>query len=98
MMQRRDLLLRSGMVAGAWVLAGPLPAAAAAPAAPRFSPWLRFGPDGRVTVLSNVVEMGQGAHLGVQRLAAEELDLPLARVAVEQAPVAAVYASPAIKT
>ncbi|QPF76304.1 xanthine dehydrogenase family protein molybdopterin-binding subunit [Roseateles sp. DAIF2] len=98
MMQRRDFMLRSGLVAGAWVLAGPLPAATPAQAAPSFSPWLRFEPDGRLIVLSNVVEMGQGAHLGVQRLAAEELDLPLARVVVEQAPVAARYASPAIKT
>lgn len=97
-LRRRAFLLSSSLVAGVWTLAGPLRAAAPAAAGPRFSPWLRFEPDGRLTVLSNVVEMGQGAHLGVQRLAAEELDLPLERVAVGQAPVAPAYASPAIKT
>ncbi|TDP61374.1 isoquinoline 1-oxidoreductase beta subunit [Roseateles toxinivorans] len=98
-MRRREWL-KSSFALGAWTLGGVLPVAAlaqgAAPpapaAAPGFAVWLRFAPDGRLTVLSNVVEMGQGTHTSVAQIAAEELDLPLAAISVAQAPVEPAFA------
>lgn len=47
--------------------------------------WLRVHPDGSVTVVVGKSEMGQGVRTGLPMLAAEELDVPLERVRVEQA-------------
>ncbi|MBT9503796.1 MAG: xanthine dehydrogenase family protein molybdopterin-binding subunit [Burkholderiaceae bacterium] len=103
MMHRREWL-KSSFALGAWTLGGVLPAtvmaqgaAPPAAAAPGFAVWLRFAPDGRLTVLSNVVEMGQGTHTSVAQIAAEELDLPLNAVAVAQAPVEPAFASPLLR-
>jgi isoquinoline 1-oxidoreductase subunit beta len=96
-LQRRDFL-RSSLAVGVWTL-GLARAETGAPveASPGFGLWLRFDAQGRLTVLSHVVEMGQGTHTAVQLMAAEELDLPLAHVTVEQAPVQPSYASPSLK-
>jgi isoquinoline 1-oxidoreductase beta subunit len=109
---RRDFL-RSSFALGVWTLAVATPAVqaqTASPAAaslppappvlhsgPGFAPWLRFSPDGRLTLLSYVVEMGQGTHTGVAQIAADELDLPLSSIGIEQAPVQPRYASPRLK-
>ncbi|MEJ6000411.1 xanthine dehydrogenase family protein molybdopterin-binding subunit [Paucibacter soli] len=98
---RRALLLHSSLAAGLWTL-GLAPSAAQAPspaidAQPGFGIWLRFDAQGGLTLLSYVAELGQGTHSAVQLMAAEELDLPLARVRVEQAPVEARYFSPRLK-
>ncbi|NLC59135.1 MAG: xanthine dehydrogenase family protein molybdopterin-binding subunit [Armatimonadetes bacterium] len=39
--------------------------------------FLRIAPDGRVTVFSGKVELGQGIHTSLAQTVAEELDLPL---------------------
>ena len=99
---RRRLLL-STLAAGVWTL-GPaaLPAAraqsatAAAPPPPGFGPWLQFAPDGRVTVLTNVAEMGQGTTSVLAQIAAEELDVALAAVRVQPAPLAPEFVNPFI--
>ncbi|MEJ6006150.1 molybdopterin cofactor-binding domain-containing protein [Paucibacter sp. AS339] len=98
---RRALLLQSSLAAGLWTLGlAPSKAQVPAPSAtvePGFGIWLRFDAQGGLTVLSYVAELGQGTHSAVQLMAAEELDLPLARVRVEQAPVEARYFSKRLK-
>src|SRR4051812_21637904 len=42
--------------------------------------WLRINPDGTVTVFTGKVELGQGIVTALAQIAAEELDVPLARV------------------
>src|SRR5437016_10815256 len=42
--------------------------------------WLRIGADGTVTVFTGKVELGQGILTALAQIAAEELDVPLARV------------------
>src|SRR5439155_22055436 len=42
--------------------------------------WLRINADGTATVFTGKVELGQGIVTALAQIAAEELDLPLARV------------------
>src|SRR6476646_10410389 len=42
--------------------------------------WLRINPDGSVLVFTGKVELGQGIVTALAQIAAEELDVPLARV------------------
>jgi nicotinate dehydrogenase subunit B len=42
--------------------------------------WLRINPDGSATVFTGKVELGQGIVTALAQIAAEELDLPLARI------------------
>ncbi|MDT8342023.1 MAG: molybdopterin cofactor-binding domain-containing protein [Longimicrobiales bacterium] len=42
-----------------------------------FNAYLRIGEDGRVTVLSGKIEMGQGVETSQAQMVAEELDVPL---------------------
>ncbi|RAK59773.1 xanthine dehydrogenase family protein molybdopterin-binding subunit [Phenylobacterium hankyongense] len=59
-----------------------------------FGPFLKFSPDGWVTVMSKHIEFGQGNHAGLAALAAEELDADWAKVRVAFAPaIAKVYAN-----
>jgi CO/xanthine dehydrogenase Mo-binding subunit len=44
--------------------------------------WLRINADGTVTVFTGKVELGQGILTALCQIAAEELDVPLARVAI----------------
>jgi nicotinate dehydrogenase subunit B len=63
--------------------AQPPPALPASLAAnPVLSAWLSFSPAGAVTVSSGKVEYGQGVWTALAQIAAEELDLALARVTV----------------
>jgi isoquinoline 1-oxidoreductase subunit beta len=101
---RRRLLIAASLVGGALVVGGylfyrprdrlRLPAGAAAPQGQAWlTGWLRIGTDGTVTVMVPRQEMGQGAYTGLPMLVAEELDCPLERVRVEQAPVDPLYAN-----
>lgn len=99
---RRALLLHSSLAAGLWTLGlapshAQAPAPTSAAAASGFGIWLRFDARGTLTVLSYVAELGQGTHSAVRLMAAEELDLPIEQVSVEQAPVEARYFSPRLK-
>ena len=60
---------------------------AAAPAAGGVSPWFKINPNGRVTVYSKAVEMGQGSHTGHASILADELDVPYDMVDVEMADI-----------
>src|SRR5262245_8976500 len=42
--------------------------------------WLRIGADGKITVFTGKVELGQGVITALAQIAAEELDVPLAHV------------------
>ena len=42
--------------------------------------WIRIAADGKVTVFTGKVELGQGIVTALAQIAAEELDVPLARV------------------
>lgn len=59
-------------------------AASATPFAP--NAFVRVGTNGRVTVISKHLEMGQGTYTGLATLVAEELDADWAQVDVEAAP------------
>jgi len=65
--------------------AQPSPGLAAIPslaANPVLSSWLAFSPGGTVTIFSGKVEYGQGVWTALAQIAAEELDVALARVTV----------------
>jgi len=96
---RRDLL-RAGVALGGGLLVGfrwPAGARAAAPGpAGDFAPsaWVRIAPDGRVTVIVNKAEMGQGVCTSLAMLLAEELDADWSRVGFEFAPATPEYVDP----
>jgi len=66
---------------------GAATAAAAAPP-PGFAPnaFIRIGTDGRITLVMNQVEMGQGTYTSMPMLLAEELEVGLDQVQLEHAP------------
>jgi isoquinoline 1-oxidoreductase beta subunit len=73
---RRGFLIGAAMVGGSLVI-GPVETFAAD--APQtdvgdFGAFIRIAPDGAVTVVNKHQEMGQGNHVGVAALVAEELD------------------------
>ncbi len=55
---------------------------------PAFAPnaFIRIGTDGRVTLVMNQVEMGQGTYTSMPMLLAEELEIGLDQVRLEHAP------------
>ncbi len=67
-----------------------LPASAetASSAPPAFAPnaFVRIGTDGRITLIMNQVEMGQGMYTSMPMLIAEELEVGLDQVELEHAP------------
>lgn len=87
---RRDVLVVGATLAGSSLLVGcSLPDALSAGSKVKpgaFGPFLKFAPDGVVTVISKHIEFGQGNHAGLAAIAAEELDADWSKVAVEQAP------------
>src|SRR4051812_37843198 len=46
----------------------------------RLDGWIRIDPDGSATVFTGKIELGQGILTALAQIAAEELDLPLARI------------------
>src|SRR5579859_183466 len=52
---------------------------------PRLSSWVKFSSDGRVTVSPGKVEIGQGIVTALAQIAADELDVDLARVRMVRA-------------
>ncbi len=93
---RRSFLKVGAAAAGGLVIGLALPvrtraAATAAPADTAINAYVRVATDGRVTLLVPKSEMGQGIYTGFAQVLAEELEVPLATVVIEAAPVAAVY-------
>lgn len=58
--------------------------------------WIKIGKDGTVTVAMPRSEMGQGVHTALPMLVAEELDVPLAMVKIEQAPIDKIFGNVAM--
>lgn len=87
---RREVLVVGATLAGSSLLVGcSLPEALSAGSKVKpgaFGPFLKFAPDGVVTVVSKHIEFGQGNHAGLAAIAAEELDADWTKVRVEQAP------------
>lgn len=100
-MKRRSLLLSGAALGGAllvgWAALPPRSrigrAVAQADADGRFAlnGWIRIAPDGQVVLAMNRSEMGQGVHTALATLVAEELDVPLARIALVDAGAEAIY-------
>lgn len=58
--------------------------------------WVKLAGDGSVVVAMPRAEMGQGVHTALPMLVAEELEVPLARVRVEQAGLDRIYGNVAM--
>src|SRR6201994_1412307 len=56
---------------------------------PRLSSWIKFAADGQVTVSPGKVEIGQGIVTALAQIAADELDVDIARVRMVRASTAA---------
>ncbi len=106
-MSRRGLLKGGALSFGGLVLSTWLPAFTAQGAAAQatalarlgdaagegFGAFVRVGHDGRVTVISPKIEMGQGVQTGIAMMVAEELEVGLDQVDLQEAP-----ANPALYT
>jgi isoquinoline 1-oxidoreductase beta subunit len=90
LIQRRSFLQVTAAAGGAFVAGFQLPMkfAAAADSAKEFAPnvYIRIAPSGAVTFVIPFVEMGQGSFTAIPMMLAEEMDLDLSSVSVEQAP------------
>jgi isoquinoline 1-oxidoreductase subunit beta len=100
---RRTFLRASTAAGGGLLLSFALPAhfavAAETSVAEEFVPnaFIRIGRDGRITLIMNQVEMGQGTYTSMPMLIAEELEVDLSQVQLEHAPPDdKLYANPLI--
>lgn len=98
MFTRREFVRTSALGAGGLVLALQLPGcskpetALKGPSQPvQTNAWLRVDTDGRITMLCDRSEMGQGVYTALPMLLAEELEVSLDRVRVEFAPPGDAY-------
>lgn len=58
--------------------------------------WIKMAKDGTVTVAMPHSEMGQGVYTALPMLVAEELDVPLAMVRIERAPIDKIFGNVAM--
>lgn len=87
---RRETMIGAAVVGGSLLVGACSRTDIMAAGAPRadfgaFGPFLRISPDNTVTVLNKHQEMGQGNHVGLAAMIAEELDADWDRVRVEHA-------------
>lgn len=105
-MKRRTLLLSGAGAAGALIVGwGLMPARSRLGSGALMLPkegdmalngWIKIGGDGRVVIAMPRSEMGQGVHTALPMLAAEELDVALSSVRIEQAGADAIYGNVAM--
>jgi len=92
---RRDFLKTSAVVGGGLIIGLYLPqgafASTGAEAAGALNAWVRIAPDNTITLICHRNEMGQDVHTSLALLVAEELNVDVDRVKVEQAMVDPVY-------
>ncbi len=86
---RREMLVCTGALTIAFSLAGLLPPVVAQTRlpgslgkTPALDAWLRINAGGTVTVFTGKVELGQGIATALAQIAADELDVDLARIAM----------------
>ena len=97
---RRTFLKVSAVAGGGLAIGVFLPGAArlaeAAMEQKVFAPnaWVRITPNNVVTIVADKSEMGQGVYTAMPMLVAEELDVDLSKVHIEQAVSSPVYANP----
>ncbi|HJS78452.1 MAG TPA: xanthine dehydrogenase family protein molybdopterin-binding subunit [Burkholderiales bacterium] len=95
---RRHFLKAGGAAGGGLLVGFCLPGAArvadAAAAQSKLNAFLKIGTDGRVTVICGQSEMGQGCHNALAMMIAEELEVDLARVHIEQGGIDPAFANP----
>jgi isoquinoline 1-oxidoreductase beta subunit len=99
--KRRTWLLSAAGAAGALIVGwGVLPARSRLGRANSMLPgeteialngWIKIAPDGHVILAMPRSEMGQGVHTALPMLAAEELDVPLSMMRIEQAGADTIY-------
>jgi len=84
---RREFLQVVALAGGGFALGIRLGADDAVPAATPFRPnaWVRVEPDGRIVVVVGKSEMGQGPRTSLPMLVAEELEVGLDQIELEQA-------------
>jgi isoquinoline 1-oxidoreductase beta subunit len=95
-LNRRDFLASAAAGGAGLVIALTLPAcsgptSAALAQGGTLNAWLRIGGDNTVTVLVDRSEMGQGVYTALPMLLAEELEIDVATVRIEAAPVGDAY-------
>lgn len=107
-MKRRTWILGALGASGALVVGwGVLPARSRLGSAQAMLPtqgevalngWIKIASDGAVVMAMPRSEMGQGVHTALAMLVAEELELPLSRVRLEQAGADTIYGNVAMLT
>lgn len=105
-MRRRTWLLSAAGVGGALVVGwGVLPPRSRLGSPDLLQPkagdvalngWIKIASDGGVVLAMPRSEMGQGVHTALPMLVAEELDVPLSRMRIEQAGADAIYGNVAM--
>lgn len=88
-LSRREFLI-SGITAAALIVPVRLAAAVtdgAVKTSEQINIFVIVEPDNKVTVLTPFVEMGQGVHTAIPMLVAEELDVPLSQINLQEAPL-----------
>jgi isoquinoline 1-oxidoreductase subunit beta len=78
----------AGLAVGLYLPAGNLAADFKPVAA---NAWVRIAPDNQITLICHRNEMGQDVHTSLALLVAEELNVDVGKVAIQQAPVHPVY-------
>lgn len=92
---RRRTFLKAGAAAGGGLLIGfQLPLAEASSGPTQLNAFVKIGTDGRVTVVCGQSEMGQGCHTALAMLVAEELEVDLKHVHIEQGEIDPAFGNP----
>jgi isoquinoline 1-oxidoreductase subunit beta len=92
---RREILRGGALVLSASIVPDEgYPAPNAASEAASITAWVRIGRDGSVAVVASQSEMGQGITTSLAAAIADELYLPLEKVAIAFAPFAPAYRDP----
>ena len=98
-LNRRQMLSGAAGLTLAFTFADVPEGQAQAPAAAgKLNAFVRIAPDGAITIVSPVLEMGQGVNTSLPLIIAEELDADWSKVKVETAPVDEAYNHPILRT